>query len=594
VPDRSVKVGVRKGIACVPPEQALSNRQIADIFDTIADMLLLKGEIIHRVLAYRRVAESIRDLPRDVRAIADEGRLQDIPDVGKVIAEKLTELLETGRLEFYERLKEEIPSGLVDVLRVNGVGPKKAMRFYKELGISSIPALEAAAQAGKLHVLSGMGEKSEKQILESIAALARRTTRIRIDAALAAAERLLRPLLALPGVACGDIAGSLRRGRATIGDLDLLIGAHDAGPIMDAFVAHPDVERVLGQGPTRSAVELRSGQQCDLRVVTPERYGTALSYFTGSKEHNVRLRELAKDRGLSLNEWAFTPLDGSPEILCDTEAAVYAQLDLPWIPPELREDRGEIEAAQRGEMPALVSMEDIRADLHMHTNWSDGKLSVREMAWIARERGLSYIVITDHSQSLGVANGLSVERLRAQREEIRAVDAEMGPGFRVFQGVEMEIRADGQLDYPDDVLAELDVVIASLHTSLRQERAAITARLLNAIRNPHVDIIGHPRGQLIPDREPADLDMDAVFAAARETDAALEINASPYRLDLDDVHARQASELGVRLAINTDSHTAADFDMLRFGVITARRGQVGPEDVINTWPVEQFIAWIES
>jgi DNA polymerase (family 10) len=585
---------VRKRIACVPPEQALSNRQIADIFDTIADMLLLKGEIIHRVLAYRRVAESIRDLPRDLHAIAAEGRLQDIPDVGKVIAEKLTELLDTGRLEFYERLKEEIPSGLVDVLRVNGVGPKKAMRFYKELGIASIPALEAAAQAGKLRALSGMGEKSEKQILDSIAALARRTTRTRIDVALAAAERLLRPLLTLPGVVRGDIAGSLRRGRATIGDLDLLIAAHDSGPIMDAFVAHPDVERVLGQGPTRSAVELRTGQQCDLRVVPLERYGTALSYFTGSKEHNVRLRELAKDRGLSLNEWAFTPLDGSPEILCDTEAAVYARLDLPWIPPELREDRGEIEAAQRGALPTLIRLEDIRADLHMHTTWSDGKLSVREMAWIARERGLSYIVITDHSQSLGVANGLSVERLRAQREEIRAVDAEMGPDFRVFQGVEMEIRADGQLDYPDDVLAELDVVIASLHTSLRQERAAITARLLNAIRNPHVDIIGHPRGQLIPDREPADLDMDAVFAAARETDTALEINASPFRLDLDDVHARQAVEMGVRLAINTDSHTAADFDMLRFGVITARRGRAGPDDVINTWPVEQFIAWIES
>ena len=578
----------------MPPEQALSNRQIADIFDTIADMLSLKGEIIHRVLAYRRVAESIRDLPRDLHAIAAEGRLQDIPDVGKVIAEKLTELLDTGRMEFYERLKEEIPAGLVDVLRVNGVGPKKAMRFYKELGIASIPDLEAAAQAGKLRVLSGMGVKSEKQILDSIAALARRTTRTRIDVALAAAERLLRPLLTLPGVARGDVAGSLRRGRATIGDLDLLIAAHDSGPVMDAFVAHSDVERVLGQGPTRSAVELRSGQQCDLRVVPPGRYGTALSYFTGSKEHNVRLRELAKDRGLSLNEWAFTPLDGSPEILCDTEAAVYARLDLPWIPPELREDRGEIEAAQRGEVPALIEIGDIHADLHMHTTWSDGKLSVREMAWIARERGLSYIVITDHSQSLGVANGLSVERLRAQREEIRAVDAEMGPGFRVFQGVEMEIRADGQLDYPDDVLAELDVVIASLHTSLRQDRAAITARLLNAIRNPHVDIIGHPRGQLIPDREPADLDMDAVFIAARETDTALEINASPYRLDLDDVHARRAVEMGVRLAINTDSHTAADFDMLRFGVMTARRGRVEPDHVINTWPVEQFIAWIAS
>lgn len=574
--------------------QTLNNRQIADMFDTIADMLQLKGEIIHRILAYRRVAETIRELPRDLRALAAEDKLTEIDGVGKVLAEKINELLETGELRFYHELAQEIPPGLVEVLRVNGVGPKKAMLFYKELGIASIPALEAAAQAGKLRNLSGMGPKSEVKILESITALSRRTNRVRLDTAWAAAEKLLRPLLQISGVIQGDIAGSVRRGKSTIGDIDLLIASYQPLPIMEAFVHHPDVTRILGQGETKSSVELENGLQCDLRVLPPERYGTALSYFTGSKDHNTRLRERARDRGLSLNEWAFTPLEGGAEILCASEAEVYAQLGLPWIAPELREDRGEIEQAEKNTLPQLIDLKDIRADLHMHTTWSDGKLSVRDMAWIARERGLSYIVITDHSQSLGVANGLSVERLRAQREEIRAVDAEFAPALRVFQGVEMEIRADGSLDYGDDVLEWLDVVIASLHSGLRQPREQVTARLLNAIRNPHVDIIGHPRGQMIPDREPADLDMDAVFEAARERGTALEINASPYRLDLDDAHARRAAQMGIKIAVNTDSHNGDGFTALRYGIMTARRAGLRPEEVINTWSVESFLAWLRQ
>jgi len=574
---------------------ALSNRQIADLFDVVADLLTLKGESIHRIMAYRRAAEAIRDYPRDVRTVAAEGRLTEIDHVGKVIAEKIIEMLSTGQLAFLEQLKAEIPIGLVDVLRVNGVGPKKAMLFYKELGIASLSALEAAARAGKLRMLAGMGEKSEAKIIESIEALARRTTRARLDVALTAAERLLRPLMALPGALRGEIAGSVRRGRPTIGDIDLLIAAYDAAPIMDAFVSGPDVVRILGHGGTKGSVELASGLNCDLRIVPPERFGTALSYFTGSPAHNIRLRELALNAGLSLNEWAFTPKDADgPEILCATEEEVYERLGLPYIPPELREDAGEFEAAQAGALPTLLTMGDIRGDLHMHTTWSDGALSVREMAWQARERGLQYIVITDHSVGLGVANGLSVERLRAQREEIRAVDAEMNGAIRVLQGVEMEIRADGQLDYPDDVLAELDVVIASLHVGLRQDRATITARLLNAIRNPHVDIIGHPRGQLIPEREPADLDMDAVFAAALETGTALEINANPARLDLEASLARTAAAMGIRLTVDCDAHSASDFDHLRYGVLTARRGWVRPDQVINTWPFEAFVRWLQD
>jgi DNA polymerase (family 10) len=576
------------------PGHLLTNREIADIFDAVADMLQLKGEIIHRVMAYRRAAEAIRQYPRDLRAVAAEDKLTDIEGIGETLAEKIREMLDTGHLEFYDKLREEIPQGLVEILRVNGVGPKRAMQFYKELGIATVPELEAAARADKLSKLSGMGAKSQQRIIEGIESLARRSTRVRIDVALTAAERILNALLELPQALHGHIGGSIRRGRATIGDIDLLIASHDAMPIMEAFVARPDVTRVLGSGPTKSSVELLNGQQCDLRVLPPERYGTALNYFTGSQAHNIRLRDLAKDRGYTLNEWAFTSLTDGSEIVCETEEQVYQQLGLPYIPPELREDRGEIEAGYAGKLPHLIDISDIRSDLHMHTDWSDGKLTVRQMAEAARAHGLSHIVITDHSQSLGVANGLSVERLRAQREEIRRVDAEMGPNFRVFQGVEMEIRSDGTLDYPDEVLAELDVVIASLHSGLRQPREQVTARLLNAIRNPHVDIIGHPRGQLIPNREPADLDMDAVFAAAKETGTVLEINANPQRLDLDDAHAQRAVQLGVLLSIDTDAHSAGEFDLLRYGITTARRGWVEAQNVINTWPIERFVNWMKS
>ncbi len=329
-------------------------------------------------------------------------------------------------------------------------------------------------------------------------------------------------------------------------------------------------------------------------MLDPKLYGTALVYFTGSQAHNIRLRELAQQRGLSLNESAFTALDGSTPIVCETEEQVYKTLGLPLIPPELRENRGEIEAAQANSLPTLITQADIRSDLHLHTVWSDGHLTVRQLAETARARGLSHIVVTDHSVSLGVANGLSVERLREQRTEIRAVDAEMSPGFRVFQGTELEIKTDGTLDFPDEVLAELDVVVASLHSGLRQPREQVTQRLLSAIHNPHVDILGHPRGELIPDRAGADLDMDAVFAAAAQTGTVLEINANPHRLDLDDAHAHRAIEVGIRLSIDTDSHSTADFDMLRYGILTARRGWVRPSDVLNTLSTDEFVRWMNS
>lgn len=572
----------------------LTNRAIADLFETIADMLQIKGEIIHRVMAYKNASESIRDLPRDLRAYAAEGSLETIPFVGKIIAEKITELLDTGKLEFYEKLSAEVPPGVVEILHINGVGPKKAKQFW-DAGIISVDALEAAAKAGTLRNMSGMGSKSEQKILEGIESFRRRAANPRtpLGIALPIAESILARLVVLPGVGKGSVAGSLRRARPTIGDVDLLVTSSDAAPIMDFFVHMEEVSRILGQGPSKSSVELHNGLQVDLRVLPEERWGTALSYFTGSQAHNIHLRELALKRGLSLNEHAFTPVSGGDEILCSTEELVYETLGLPWIPPEIREDWGEIDRAAAGNLPELITIEDIHADLHMHTTWSDGTASIREMAEAALARGRTHIVITDHSRSAAIAGGLSIERLLEQQQEVRKVDADMRP-FRVFHGSEVEIKADGELDFPDEILAQLDFVVASLHTGLRQPRDQVTSRLIRALSNPHVDLIGHPRGQLIPDRDGADLDMDAVFEAAQISGIALEINANPARLDLEAQYAKRAVELGIPIAIDTDAHAVHEMDLLRFGVMTARRGWVSAPSVLNTWPLEKFEAWIRA
>ncbi len=579
----------------------VTNREVADTFDNIADMLTLKGEIIHRINSYRRAAEAIRGVPRDLNAMNAEGALKEIPGIGQVLEDKIQEMLTTGHLEFYDRLAAEIPPGVLEILHINGVGPKKAMYFWQELNLTSVADLEKAARAGEITGKGGMGEKSVQKLISAIEALARKTDRAPLGDALPASQTILDYLLTLPQSKHGAIAGSIRRGKPTIGDIDMLIASDDAQPIMDAFVGMGNVARILGHGPTKSSVELLNGLQVDLRVLEDARWGTALVYFTGSKEHDIRLRELALKKGYTMNEHAYSPADAdgniiedAPKVLCATEEEVYAFLDLQWIPPEIREDWGELELAKQHKIPQFITLEDMRADLHMHTTASDGTLSIREMAEAAIQRGREYICITDHSHSLGIANGLTVDRLMAQHEEIRRVDAEMSGKIRIFHGTEMEINADGTLDFPDDVLAQLDFVIASLHMSLRQPREQITARLLNAINNPHVDLIGHPRGQLIPDREPADLDMDAVFAAAVKSGIALEINANPHRLDLEAQYARRAVELGIPLCIDTDAHRGPEMDLLSYGITTARRGWVQAESVINTWPVERFLQWVQS
>ncbi len=570
-----------------------SNRQLADIFTLIGNLLEIKGEVIYKILAYRKAADSLNELGRDASEYWREGKLTEIPGVGKAIAEKIDELFTTGKLEFLEKLKQEVPESLVEMLQVPDLGPKKVTLFWKELGVTNLAELEAAARAGRLRNLPGMGEKSEAKVIAGIESLARRSDRIALGRAWPFAQELLGWLRELPGVSAAQAAGSLRRMRATVGDLDLLVAAGDSGPVMQAFTSRPDVVRVLGQGTTKSSVEFEHGLRAQLWVHPPERFGTALQYATGSKDHNVRLRELALKKGLSLSEHALARKDGT-EILCATEEEVYAALGLAWIPPELREDRGEVQAALSGTSPDLLALEDVRAELHSHSTWSDGKLTIRQMAEAARGRGLKVLAVTDHSASLGVAGGMKAEDVIRQREEIDAVQAELGDTIRLLQGAEVEIMADGRLDYPDEVLQRLDIVIASVHTSLRQPRQVVTERMLSAIRNPHVDLIAHPTGRMIPNREGADLDMDAVFAAAREHNTALEINAHPSRLDLDDVYARRAIEMGIRLSINTDAHSDTDLDLMYFGVATARRGWVTAEDVINTWETERVVKWLKK
>jgi DNA polymerase (family 10) len=569
----------------------MNNRQVANIFAEMADILDIQGESYHRVRAYRRAAENVAALGQPLEEVWRADELEAIPGIGKTLSAKIDELMRTGRLEAYERLKREVPEGVVAMLQVTGVGPRSAAQFWKELGITSVEELEQAARAGRLRELHGFGAKSEQNVIDGIEALKRRTGRTRLGDAWPLAEELLAALREVPGVEQAASAGSLRRRRETVGDLDLLVAADEPEPVMARFRGLPQVEEVMLSGPTKTSIRTHEGFQVDLRVLEPARWGTALQYFTGSQAHNIRLRGLALDQGLSLSEYALKREDDGTEILCATEEEVYETLGLPPIPPELREDRGEIEAALAGQLPQLITVDDLRGDLQFHTTASDGHHSLLAMAQAAQARGLDYALVTDHSHSLGVTGGLDAERLREQRAEVAAVNRELDGAFRLLTGVEVEVRADGSLDLPDEVLAELDLVVAAVHSGLRQGREQVTARMLQAIRNPHVDIIAHPTGRLIGEREGADLDMEALFRAAAETDTALEINAHPARLDLNDVHARRAVELGVTLVISSDSHAVNGFDVLPFGVATARRAWVTPEHVLNTRPVEDVLAW---
>ena len=568
----------------------MKNLEIARAFDLIADLLELKGENPFRIRAYRRAAQNLGTLTKDVETLAAQGRLDEIPGIGPDLAGKIGEYLETGRMEALESLRREVPAGLADLMGVPGVGPKTAKLLHDRLKVTDLGQLETLARAGKLRGLPGIQAKTEQNLLKGIALVRRGQARMPLGRALPLAEEIANALARVRGVKRVEPAGSVRRRKETVGDLDILVTSTDPARVMDAFVRLPQVAEILEQGPTKASVRHREGIQVDLRVVEPATFGAALQYFTGSKEHNIRIREMAVKKRLKISEYGVFREPGGKRIAGATEEEVYAAVGLPWIPPELREDSGEIEAAQSRRLPTLVELNDIRGDLHCHTNATDGHHTVEALVAAARKRGYAYVLVSDHSRSTRIAGGLTADEALAHVERIRAIGRKQR-GITVLAGSECDILPDGSLDYPDDVLAQMDLVVAAVHSRFKQPRAEMTRRICRALENPYVNVLAHPTGRLIGLREPYDVDLEQVFAAARRHGKAVEINCYPERLDLNDVHARRARELGVLLAINTDTHALDQLDTMRLGVATARRAWVGPAEVINTWSVDKLRAW---
>jgi len=568
----------------------VKNLEIARVFDLIADLLELKGENPFRIRAYRRAAQNLGTLTEDVETLAAQGRLDEIPGIGPDLAGKIGEYLETGRVEALESLRREVPAGLADLMGVPGVGPRTAKLLHDRLQVTDLGQLETLARAGKLRGLPGIQAKTEQNLLKGIALVRRGQARMPLGRALPLAEEIAHALARVRGVKRVEPAGSVRRRKETVGDLDILVTSTDPARVMDAFARLPQVADVLERGPTKASVRHREGIQVDLRVVEPATFGAALQYFTGSKEHNIRIREMAVKKRLKISEYGVFREPGGKRIAGATEEEVYAAVGLPWIPPELREDSGEIEAAQSRRLPTLVELDDIRGDLHCHTNATDGHHTVEALVAAARKRGYAYVLVSDHSRSTRIAGGLTADEALAHVERIRAIGRKQR-GITVLAGSECDILPDGSLDYPDDVLAQMDLVVAAVHSRFKQPRAEMTRRICRALENPYVNVLAHPTGRLIGQREPYDVDLEAVFAAARRHGKALEINCYPERLDLNDVHARRARELGVLLAISTDTHALDQLDTMRLGVATARRAWVGPAEVINTWSVDKLRAW---
>jgi len=567
------------------------NKELAKIFDQIADLLEIKGEDPFRINSYRRVGRTLGDLNEDVADIAATGRLTDIPRVGKGTAERIEQYLQTGKVELHQQLLDEIPSGLPALLDIPGMGPKKVAAAWKKLGVTDLDSLVAVIDSGKLAELPGFGAKSVAQIKQGIEFLQRSLGRTPLGVALPVARQLAGQLADLAAVKQVEIAGSARRGRETIGDVDILCQSAAGKKVVDAFTQLEQVKQVLAAGATKGSVlvEAPGGAdlQVDVRVVPAKSFGAALQYFTGSKEHNVRLREIAIKKKLKLNEYGL--FRGDKQIAGAEEADIYAKLGLPFIPPELREDRGEIEAADN--LPRLVTLDDIRGDLHLHTTASDGHQTAEQLGRFAKDYGYEYIAVADHSKSQTIANGLSIDRMYEQIETVRAADRKVR-GIAILLATEIDILAGGKLDYPDDLLAECDLVIASIHSGMGQDRATVTKRTLAAMDSPYVHVIGHPTGRLLGRREAMDIDIDQVIRHAIETHTALEVNASWQRLDLKDVHVRQAIDAGAMLVLNTDAHAPDQFDFMSFGVQTARRGWATPDSILNTRPLAALRKWL--
>ena len=593
----------------------LSNGELARIFHEIGDMLEVRGELVFKTVAYHKAADAIAHSPVEVSRAYLDGSPPRIPGVGDAIAKKLEELARTGRLAYYENLRIEVPPSLVALLAIPGVGPRTVKQLHEELKVDNLEDLRRAAQAGSLRSLRGMTEKTETQILVGIEALATRQERMRLGQAEAIVEALTTELSGVPGLLSIQPAGSFRRRKETIGDLDLLAETDAPLELVERFTTLGSVESVLANGPHKAAVRLMSGPQVDLMIMPPGQAGAYLIHFTGSKEHNVRLRGMARDRGWSLSEKGYLRLgeDGEPlagdaaelrTFAAETEA--YRFLGLPFIEPELREDHGEIEAALAGTLPTLVRQSDLRGDCHSHSDWSDGVHPIEQMAEAARRRGYSYLVLTDHSLSLAIARGLDLDRVGIQRQIVATLNkrfaaeelsGEAPPetppgGFRLLHGCELEIRADATLDYPDELLASYDLVVASVHVARRQTRDQLTARTLAAIRSPNVDVIAHPAGRYIGGRDDLDLDWDVIYREAARTGTALELNGSDERLDLSDVRARRASEFGCVFTIDSDAHRTEELDNVRWGTAMARRAWLEPRHVLNTRSRSDLLAWV--
>ncbi|MFO0837310.1 MAG: DNA polymerase/3'-5' exonuclease PolX [Phycisphaerae bacterium] len=570
----------------------MTNAEVARVFNQVADLMEIKGEDSFRVSSYRRVARSIDDLPGELSDIAARGELAELPGVGKASAAKIQELLATGKLRLREELAAEVPESLLGLLSIQGMGPKKAAMLWRERGITDVQQLSDAIAEGKLAGLRGLGDKSIEHIRQGIEFLQRSAGRTRIGVAWPIADLIARSIAGIDGVRRVEHAGSLRRGCETVGDLDILCVADNGPAVIGKFTSTSIVAKVLVSGDTKGSVLVNVGDnrqiQIDLRVVPEQSFGAAWQYFTGSKEHNVRLREMAVKRGWSLNEYALT--EGERIIASRGEEDIYAALGLPWIPPELREDRGEFELKQT---PAdLIALDDIRGDLHMHTVASDGHHSIEEMAAAAQKRGYKFICITDHSQSSVIANGLKPDRLRQHVAAIRRV-AKSLKGFTLWAGAEVDVLSDGRLDYPDELLAELDWVVASVHIASHDSESN-TRRTLAAIENPYVNVIAHPTGRMIGKRDAMPIDIDAIARKAAATGTALEINASAYRLDLKDQHARLARSLGVTICIDTDAHAIEQLDQMQFGVVTARRAGLRRDDVLNTRSAKEIEKFVKA
>ena len=567
----------------------MQNQQIAEFFSQIADILDIQGGNPFRIRSYRATAQILADLPVSVASLVRTGGdIQQIRGIGKGTNEKVHEILETGACKTLEDLKKKIPSGLPELLRLQGLGPKRAKALHEELGVDSLDRLEKAARAGKLRSVAGMGAKTEEKLLRSIELYRSGLGRFKLSVGFTYAEALTAYLSAAPGVKEVEPAGSLRRRRETIGDLDILIICKKSGPVMEHFVNYPDVGEVLAKGDTKSSVRLQCGLQVDLRALEEESFGAALHYFTGSKEHNIAIRDRARDAGLKVNEYGVFKGKAEKRIGGAEENDIFKAVGLPFIPPELREARGEVEAAEAGKLPDLVELEDIRGDLQMHTTASDGRDTIAAMAKRAKQLGYEYIAITDHSKAVRIAGGLDDDELAEHLKQIDKANKRVS-GIRILKSIEVDVLSDGSLDLSDEVLEQCDLVLASLHSGFGMPKKEMTKRVVRAIKHPLVNMLAHPTGRLVLERDPFQIDLEEVIKAAADNGVALEINAYPDRLDLKDTDARLAKEMGAKLVISTDAHSTDQLELMRYGVFTARRAWLGKTDVINTYPLKEML-----